>query len=290
VKQSGKYVVLILSLLLAVTCTWLWRGYQDAARQKIQAAAAAEQARRAEELRAAAPAAKRPPAKESLVRAALEADPAKRAKNIGGGKPVTADMVKSWYEAVNNPMVLRHLAAEARALTVERYASFFAQLHLTPEQAEALSKLLDDKRQAALDLAVASFQNGVDPRDDLDAFQARVFALRETIEPEIRSFLGDEGYAEYLAYNQMMGQATAFIRMEREIGGTENALHPEQADQLRQMLLKSPNGLVTPEIISSAQSFLSPSQLKALQDAYAAQGEIARARILQTLPTESVKK
>jgi hypothetical protein len=141
-----------------------------------------------------------------------------------------------------------------------------------------------------MDTAVVSLQRGVDPRGDLDLFQVQVLAAKAAIEEKIVSFLGPEDYAQFKAYNKGMNQDTAFIRIERVIGGSEHTLTPEQTAKLHQLLRNSSKGSVTQEVISDAKSFLSAEQVSALQAALRAQVEVIDQRLEQALPPDVSEK
>ncbi|MEO7415191.1 MAG: sigma-70 family RNA polymerase sigma factor [Opitutaceae bacterium] len=197
---------------------------------------------------------------------------------------VTAAQIKRWLAAANDPAVMAGLAAEARALTLQRYSPFFIRSNMPPEKSEALMRLLDDKRQAAMDIAVVSLQRGVDPREDLDLFQVQVLAAKANIEEKIKSFMGEDGYAQFMAYNQEKNQENAFIRIERVVGGSAHTLTADQTTKLQQLLRKRSNGGITQKVISEAADFLSPMQLEALGEVLKAQVAVIDQRIEQALP------
>jgi hypothetical protein len=206
------------------------------------------------------------------------------ARKVAGNGPFPANQVSQWLAAANDPKVMQGLAAQARSLTLERYAKFYDQLHLAPAESESLTKLFIDKRQTAMDLAVAMLQSGVDPRNDLGAFQAQVAAGKTGIEGEIHDLLGDDRYAQYQAYNRDVETANTFIRLDRTIGNTENALTPDQTAKLRQLLNDGGSGQASPAVMAAAQSFLTPTQLQALQGTATAQAAVIQGRIEEALP------
>lgn len=204
----------------------------------------------------------------------------------GGGAAITGNQVKQWLAAANDPAVMARLGAEARILTLQRYAPFIAQLNLTPEQVEALVRLLNDKSQVTRDLAVVSLQNGIDPRDDPGGFQVRVAAERAAIEKKLRAFLGNDFYTQYQIYNQHLNQESTFARLELLVNGTENAFTPDQSARL-ELLLRA-NRKLSPKMVAEAQSFLSPPQIAALQQVFAIK-EAVQNRIPENLPVPEEK-
>lgn len=199
-------------------------------------------------------------------------------------KAMRADLIAQWIATSENPAVLRALAAEARGLTTARFGGLFEDLHLGSERTEAFARLLDEKRQAPMDIAVASYKNGIDVRSDMAAFEANVARTREKLEREIHAFLGDPAYGQYLAYNQDQGVRDAFIRMGRVLDGTSDVLTAEQTTQLKAVLKSGSDGNLSLEKIAAARGFLTPPQMDALQRAFEQQRNTKAGRFQDALP------
>ena len=206
-------------------------------------------------------------------------------KQEAAGQVSQNPAVQQWLAAVNDPKVIQDQIAQARVMTLQRYAILYGELNLDADQKEALTKLFIDKRHAAIDLAVAMVQEDTDPRADLDAFQSRVAAAKQGIDGEIHTLLGDDGFNRYQTYNQQMGIAVVFVRLQEALGNGENALSLKQNNDLRQFLRTNTfDGFPTSEVIGAAQNFLTPVQIQALQQAVATEDSIGRARIEEALP------
>ncbi|MEO6569137.1 MAG: sigma-70 family RNA polymerase sigma factor, partial [Opitutaceae bacterium] len=124
-------------------------------------------------------------AKEETLAPPTGTPPPKSTATPPAGGGLTAAQIKRWLAAANDPEVMAGLAADARALTLQRYSAFFIRSNMPPEKAEALMRLLDDKRQARTDIAVVSLQRGMDPREDLDLFEVQVLAAKANTEEKI---------------------------------------------------------------------------------------------------------
>jgi hypothetical protein len=111
------------------------------------------------------------------------------------GGAVSEEMLHQYLADANDPAVMRRLNTEARNQILRRFGDLLKQLNLPPDQNEALVKLLTDKRQVALDTAVASFQQGNDPSQDMDAYRDLMIANRDSIEGQINALLGPTNYA-----------------------------------------------------------------------------------------------
>ena len=301
-KQPRNYVILFLSIMLLAAAGLLWQKGQETAEWKMRALAGEhELARQADERSGLEKRAQEAEARTGMLQSELvdaqrkpaptSAKRTAKDKSAALPEPVTADQIKQWLADANDPAAMQRLNAQARLLLQQRYSALFAKLGFAPEQTEALTKLLIDKQQLVSDVAVAAIQNGVDPRTDPDAFQALLMAGKAGIEGQIRSFLGDNGYAQYLAYDQGIVSSNSLIRVQRILANTPDVLTEEQSVQLTQLLSSgSGNGRITPRAIADAKGFLSPAQIQALEQARAIQLANSQNRIDAALPPDPAGK
>jgi RNA polymerase sigma factor (sigma-70 family) len=196
------------------------------------------------------------------------------------------DQIQLWLAMADHPAVLRAQAAEARKMTMDRYGDLFAALQLGPERTEAFARLLDEKRQAPMDIAVADYRNGIDPRANLAAFEAAITTMRDKIDQEIRASFGDSAYLQYIDYNREQGVKDTFTRLGRVLDGTPDVLTPEQSDRLKTLLKTNTlAGNLTAENVAAARAFLSPPQMDALEKAFAQQNRTKAGRRQDVLPS-----
>jgi len=303
-KAPRNYVILGLVVLLGGTGALLSRQFLATEELKARVFAAenesAQQKAARDALAKKAPAAKAPatdPPKESTDApegsAPNPADRAREAANADG--KITADKLKQWLADANDPAVMRRLNTQARNQTLRRYSALFTQLNLPAEQTEAFTKLLTDKRQAAMDIIVTQLQQGNDPTKDMDEFRNQLYASRGEIENQVHALLGDAGYAQYQAYDQDFSHQSVLTNLQGSLVGTAEPLTPEQASRMTQLLEQTNAGHITPEVITGAKDFLSPTQLQALQDLRAiflanAQKRLQPGQILPTAPVTGETK
>lgn len=231
---------------------------------------------------------------DALQKPALDAKAggAKAGRAAMENGPVTAEMIKLWLAEANDPTVMRRLNVQARNQTLKHYGDLLKQLNLPPDQYEQLVKLLTDKRQAPLDAAVASFQQGEDPSTDVAGFRKQIVAVRDDLENQINSLLGDAAYGQYLNYDRVSGQSNAIGDLQTALTGTSEPLTPEQTARLQQVMQDNNTGHVTPKVITDSRGFLSPTQVQALQDLRAIQlaNSVKRNQAVQVLPTAAAGK
>jgi hypothetical protein len=200
---------------------------------------------------------------------------------------ITADTVKQWLTDANDPAVMRRLNTQARNQTLRRYASLFTQLNLPAEQTELFTKLLNDKRQAPLDIVVSSLKDGTDPTKDMDEFRNQIIASRAEIENQIHALLGEANYTQYQSFDQNYGQANVLNNLQSALLGTAEPLTAQQAAQMTQLLQANNANRITAPVVNGAKDFLSLTQLQALQDLRALQLANSQKRLQpgQILPT-----
>ena len=198
-------------------------------------------------------------------------------------------MLHQYLADANDPAVMRRLNTEARNQTLRRFADLLKQLNLPPDQNEALVKLLTDKRQVALDTAVASFQAGNDPTQDMDAYRDLMFANRDSIEAQINALLGPTNYAQYQDNLRSVGQNAVVNNLQLTLSGTSEPLTPDQAAQFQQVMQDNSTSRINARVIAASKDFLTPVQMQALQDLRAIQqaNAIKRSQPVQVLPTSA---
>jgi hypothetical protein len=214
---------------------------------------------------------------------------AKRERGGGNGGNVSEEMLHQYLADANDPAVMRRLNTEARNQTLRRFADLLKQLNLPPDQNEALVKLLTDKRQVALDTAVASFQQGNDPTQDMDAYRDLMFANRDSIEAQINALLGPTNYAQYQDNLRSVGQNAVVNNLQLTLSGTSDPLTPDQAAQIQQVMQENSTSRINARVIAASKDILTPVQMQALQDLRAIQqaNAIKRTQPVQVLPTSA---
>ena len=171
--------------------------------------------------------------------------------------------------AVTDPNATKAQAGVVRSRLEKRYAGLLQQLQLTPEQKEIFLNRLVDKRLAATDVTTEALQLDNTLLKDTSAFASVVTTAIDQAEADIRSILGDDNYAQYRQWEMSTGQSTTIRRLQDLLNNSE-PLTETQSTQLQQLLEQSNTGHVSVKVLAGAQAqgFLSPAQLRALQDLF----------------------
>jgi hypothetical protein len=211
----------------------------------------------------------------------------KRDRAAANSGAISKEMLEQYIADAGDPAVMRRLNTEARIQTLKRFGDLLKQLNLPPDQNEAFIKLLTDKRQVALDTAVASYQQGTDPSQDMDAYRDLMIANRDSIESQINALLGPTSYAQYQNNLRNTGQNDVVNNLQLTLSNTSDPLTPDQAAQIQQVMQDSNTSRINAKVIAASKDFLTPVQMQALQDLRAIQqaNALKRAQPVQILPT-----
>jgi hypothetical protein len=306
-KTSPNLIIGVLALLTIGATTVAWQQYWKAARLEaatLSATAGADLQKRLD----AAENQNRSLTAELDVRreAAAEAgaQPAANARNANqGGRGPRGDMAA----IMDRPEMQRLRTLQQRAALDTRFAPLFKSLNLAPEKLSQFKNLLAERESTMQDVMMAARDQGVDPRSDPEGFRKLVTAAQAEINSQLKSVLGDDGYAQYEKYAQTQPQRATVEQLRQSLSYTSEPLTDTQASQLVQILAASspaaqsgaqsdgappmppeggggrgPGGLggppggsggapITTETIAQAQTVLSTTQLSALQQMQALQ-------------------
>lgn len=142
---------------------------------------------------------------------------------------------------MEQPEVQRLMAVQQKAALDSRYAALFKSLSLTPEQLDRLKNLLVDKSTAMADVMMAAREQGINPRQDREAFRQLVEETQADIDAAIRSTLGETAFAQYQDYERTLPQRSVVEQLEQRLSYTSTPLTSEQSNQVLAILAASPS-------------------------------------------------
>lgn len=215
-------------------------------------------------------------------------DQADVAGNAGGGRrPGRGGNFAAFQAVMNTPEFQKLQALQIKGSLDARYAALFKSLNLTPDQVAQLKDLLVNKQQAATDAFAAARDQGINPRTDPQDFLAAVQAAQSSVNDQIKSVLGDAGYAQYQQYEQTAPQRTVVSQLQQSLSYGSAPLTDDQASQLVQILAQTAApqqgqqgraafigafggataapATITDQALTQAQGILSQPQIQALQ-------------------------
>jgi chorismate mutase len=213
-----------------------------------------------------------------------------RAESIGGGR--RGGGPGAMRGLMNNPQAQALRSIQQQSMLDARYAALFKNLNLTPEQLAKFRTLLSERQSTTMDVMAAARQQGLDPAQDQEQLRALLKTAQAGIDSSIKSAIGDNAFAQYLAYEETALQRNTVRLLEQRLSFTDSPITPAQSDQLVQILAApttgaiqnappaygfgggpgggmggaGPTAPITATAITQAQNVLNPTQLAALQE------------------------
>ncbi|MGH7957090.1 MAG: hypothetical protein ACREH8_08765 [Opitutaceae bacterium] len=139
-------------------------------------------------------------------------------------------------ELMNKPEVQAMVNLQHKAAVEARYATLFKNLNLPVEQIERLKTLLAERTITMQDIMVAAREQGINPRENPEAYKQLFTDAQNQINAGIKSVIGDQGFAQLSTYEQTMPQRNVVNELQQRLSYTATPLTPAQAEQMVQIL------------------------------------------------------
>ncbi|HUR60513.1 MAG TPA: hypothetical protein VM029_22525 [Opitutaceae bacterium] len=159
-----------------------------------------------------------------------------RGEPRGPGGPNPVDQINALRDLMSKPEVQALVTAQQKSAMEVRYAALFKNLNLSPEQTEKLKTLLAERQATPLDVMEAARTQGIDQRDNPQAFRKMVQDARNEVDLSIKSLLGESGFAQLQTFDQTMPQRTVVNELQQRLSYTNTPLNAAQGEQLVQIL------------------------------------------------------
>jgi hypothetical protein len=138
---------------------------------------------------------------------------------------------------LDNPKFNQLWTQEQKDRVKLAYADLFKHLNLTPDQADKLNSLLVERQESVMDVLSAAREQGIYGRDQIGSLIQQANA---SVDTQIQSLLGPDGYAQYNGYLQTMPQRNQVNELQTRLTAAGlPQLQPYQTDQLTQILAQS---------------------------------------------------
>lgn len=152
-----------------------------------------------------------------------------------GGEEARQRMA-AFREAMAKPEVQALISAQQKAAIEGRYAALFNRLNLTPEQSDKLKTLLAERGNVRRDVEEAARAQGINPRENPEAFRKLFTDAQNDINASIKSAIGEQGFAQLQNYEQTMPQRNLVENLQQRLTHSNAPLTSLQAEQLVQIL------------------------------------------------------
>lgn len=150
-----------------------------------------------------------------------------------GGRPdFGQQQATALRELMSKPEVQAMLGVQQKAAIESRYAALFKNLNLQPDQVERLKTLLADRTTTMQDVISAARDQGINPRENPEAYRKLIADAQNQINSSIKSVIGDAGFAQLQTYEQTMPQRNLVNELQQRLSYTNSPLTSAQAEQL----------------------------------------------------------
>jgi hypothetical protein len=176
-------------------------------------------------------------------------------------------------DLLSEPAYRAVLGAMLADSVVQRYASLFRRLRLSPERMEKLRLLLVRQVRADIDAAESLARSGGPLPADPKALAEAKWVILGSVAKEIRGLLTEDEHDEYLLFHLGRTYALDVQRLGRRLSYTSEPLTEAQRDGLQDVLAqwKMRTRNASPRILSPTQleelrAFLTPRQIAAFEE------------------------
>lgn len=139
-------------------------------------------------------------------------------------------------DLMNKPEVQAMVATQQRTAIEARYAALFRLLNLPADQAEKVMALLSERTTTMIDVLSAARDQGIDPRENPEAFRKLVSDAQNEIDKGIKAVIGEQGFAQLANYEETLPQRNIVNELQQRLSFTAAPLSSTQAEQLVQIL------------------------------------------------------
>jgi hypothetical protein len=254
VRSSKTYLVLLLTATTLGGAVLAWRQYGELVELRASAMNRDERAdlqkrvwdleKANRELQDQLAARRDPTDMEGMLAAAAEGARSPESRERGGrddsrgrgGSSSGLQQATAIRELMAKPEVQAMVSLQQKAAIEARYAALFKNLNLPAEQVERLKTLLADRSTTMQDVMAAAHEQGINPRENPDAFRQVVADAQNQINNGIKAVIGEQGFAQLSTYEQTLPQRNLVNELQQRLSYTSTPLTAGQAEQMVQIL------------------------------------------------------
>ena len=153
-----------------------------------------------------------------------------------GGNSSGLQQATAIRDLMAKPEVQAMVSFQQKAAIEARYAALFKNLNLPAEQLERLKTLLADRSTTMQDVMAAAREQGINPRENPEAFRKVMADAQNQINAGIKAAIGEQGFAQLSTYEQTLPQRNLVNELQQRLSYTSTPLTAAQAEQMVQIL------------------------------------------------------
>jgi hypothetical protein len=256
VPPSRPYLVAVLAVIAIGAAVLAWRQYSELTALRASALSRDERAelqrriwaleklnRQLQDRLTAAPSSGGDPGRANPASSGDRParDSAARAQSFDPrAREVALQQMAAMRELLARPDVQTLLNLQQASGVEGRYATLFKNLNLPPDQTERLKALLVERLSTRLDIFSVALEQGIDPRENPGAYRKLLANSQNEINQNIRTLIGESGFAQLQSYEQTMPQRGLVSELQQRLSYTSSPLSAAQVEQLVQVLAANP--------------------------------------------------
>jgi len=171
-------------------------------------------------------------AKPSPAKSFATGGDAAMAGTKGGPKPAFGDMLA---KMMADPAMKKMMRQQQAAAMEMMYGPLFKEIGLSPEDKEKFKELLLDRQMKAVESG-GMFMKLQGEDGDKTAAMNDLASQQKEFDAQMKTFLGDEGYAQYKDYSETMAERMAVNQLAQQLASGPNPINDEQSRQLLEIM------------------------------------------------------
>ncbi len=162
---------------------------------------------------------------------------------------------------MQDPDTREMIRTQQRMMVDQMYGPLIKRLGLTPEDAAKFKELLTDNMMSAADKASSLF-GAMGSTNSSEAIKGMT-AQQKSFDEQVKSFLGEDGYAQYKDYQETMGERTLLNRYKMQAGSDYN-LNDQQTEALLTIMKEEKKNVAAATGLPLADNSNDPAKLQAM--------------------------
>src|ERR1035437_891884 len=168
---------------------------------------------------------------------------------------------KMLAKMMQDPDTRKMIRAQQRMMMDQMYAPLVKKMGLTPDDATQFKDLLADNAMKGADKASSMF-SGLGSTNNADAVKAMT-AEQKTFDDPVKSFLGDDRYAQYKDYQETVSERTLLNQFKMQAGSDYN-LNAQQTEALLTFMKEEQKSVVATTGLPLGQTDKDPAKFQSL--------------------------
>jgi hypothetical protein len=162
---------------------------------------------------------------------------------------------------LQDPDTRKFMRDQQRLMMDQMYAPLVKQMGLTPDEATQFKDLLADNTMKGAEAATSMFGGGAST-NRTEAIST-LTANQKTMDEQLKTFLGDDRYAQYKDYQETVGERTLLNQFKLQAGSDYN-LNDQQTEAMLTFMKEEQKSVAATTGLPLGQTDKDPAKLQAL--------------------------